>query len=75
MLTRVSFFKNLILASGTSNGQNTTRVLPGLVAQSVGSPNVYPGVSSLIPAQPHTFVEIDNEIISTVILCLPLVVS
>ena len=27
-----------------------------------------PGVASLIPAQSHTFVEIDHEIISTVIL-------
>ena len=27
-----------------------------------------PGVSSSIPAQDHTFVEIDHEIISTVIL-------
>ena len=27
-----------------------------------------PGVPSLIPARPHTFVEIDHEIISTVIL-------
>ena len=29
---------------------------------------VYPGVTSLIPARSHTFVEIDHEIISTVIL-------
>ena len=28
----------------------------------------YPGVASLIPAQSHTFVEIDQEIISTAIL-------
>ena len=27
-----------------------------------------PGVASMIPAQSHTFVEIDHEIISTVIL-------
>ena len=27
-----------------------------------------PGVASSIPARPHTFVEIDHEIISTVIL-------
>ena len=27
-----------------------------------------PGVASLIPAQSHTFLEIDHEIISTVIL-------
>ena len=28
-----------------------------------------PGVASSIPARSHTFVEIDHEIISTVILC------
>ena len=32
-----------------------------------------PGVVSLIPAQSHTFVEIDNDIFSTVILLLPLI--
>ena len=32
-----------------------------------------PGVSSLIPAQSHTFLEIDHEIISKVILLLPLI--
>ena len=30
-----------------------------------------PGVASLIPARSHTFVEIDHEIISTVILPSP----
>ena len=30
-----------------------------------------PGVASLIPARSHTFVEIDYEIISTVILLPP----
>ena len=34
-----------------------------------------PGVASSIPAQYHTFVEIDHEIISTVILLLPLIYS
>ena len=32
-----------------------------------------PGVTRLIPAQSHTFVEIDHEIISTAILLLPLI--
>ena len=47
---------------------------PGHVAQSVtclatdASLAADPGVASLIPAQSHTFVEIDHEIISTVIL-------
>ena len=31
----------------------------------------YPGGSSLIQAQPHTFVEIDHAIFSTAILLLP----
>ena len=43
------------------------------VAQSVASVTVDPGVASLIPAWSHTFVEIDHEIISTVILLLPLI--
>ena len=48
--------------------------MPGLVAQSVTCPTTDacltadPGVASSIPAQSHTFVEIDHEILSTVIL-------
>ena len=34
-----------------------------------------PGVASSIPARSHTFVEIDHEIISTVIFFLPLIYS
>ena len=47
---------------------------PGRVAQSVtclatdACLFADPGVASLIPARSHTFVEIDHEIISTVIL-------
>ena len=41
--------------------------LPGRVARDA-SLTAYPGVVSSIPAQSHTFVEIDREIISTVIL-------
>ena len=54
--------------------------LPGRVEQSVtclatdGSLTADPGVVSLIPAQSHTFVEIDYEIICTVIF-LPSVES
>ena len=33
------------------------------------------GVASSIPVRPHTFVEIDHEMISTVILLLPLIHS
>ena len=47
---------------------------PGRVAQSVSCPatdaclTADPGVASSIPARSHSFVEIDHEIISTVIL-------
>ena len=49
-------------------------ILPGLVAQSVtclatdACLTADPGVASLIPVWSHSFVEIDHEIISTVIL-------
>ena len=49
-------------------------ILPGRVAQSVtclatdACLTTDPGVASLILARSHTFVEIDHEIISTVIL-------
>ena len=53
-----------------------TDLLPGRVAQSVtclatdhdACLTADPGVASSIPARSHTFVEIDHEIISTVIL-------
>ena len=50
------------------------KILPGRVAQSVtclatdACLTADPGVASSIPAWSHTFVEIDHEIISTVIL-------
>ena len=49
---------------------------PGRVAQLVtclatdGSLTAYPGVTGSIPARSHTFVEIDHEIISMIILLL-----
>ena len=49
-------------------------ISPGRIAQSVtcletdASLTADPGVASLIPARSHTLVEIDHEIISTVIL-------
>ena len=58
----------------------TPKTIPGRVAQSVTclatdvSVTADPGVASSIPARSHTFVEIDHEIISTVIL-LPSVES
>ena len=53
---------------------NLDQEVPGRVAQSVtclatdASLAADSGVASSIPAQSHTFVEIDHEIISTVIL-------
>ena len=37
---------------------------PGRIAQSVTCLTADPGVASSIPARPHTFVEIDHEIMS-----------
>ena len=57
-----------------SNKPAQLQRLPGRVAQSVtclatdACLTADPGVASLIPARSHTFVEIDQEIISTVIL-------
>ena len=54
---------------------------PGRVAQSVtclatdACLIADPGVASLIQVRSHTFVEIDHEMISTVILLLPLIHS
>ena len=45
-------------------------IWPGRVAQSVTCLTADPGVTSLIPVRSHTFVEIDHEIISMVILLL-----
>ena len=41
---------------------------PGHIAQSVTNLTAYPEVASLIPARSPTFMENDDEIISTVIL-------
>ena len=46
---------------------------PHEVVLSVVMPTADPGVVSLIPTQSHTFIEIDHEIISTVILLLLLI--
>ena len=54
--------------------KNKKLFIPGRVAQSVtclvtdAKLTADPGVASSIPARSHTFVEIDHEIISTVIL-------
>ena len=55
-------------------GPSFNQLKPGRVAQSVtclatdACLTADPGVASSIPARSHTFVEIDHEIISTVIL-------
>ena len=45
----------------------------GFAARLIASLTADPGVASLIPARSHTFVEIDHEIISTLILLLTLI--
>ena len=63
-----------ILHEGTNIRVSTISVPPGRVWQSVtclatdACLTADPGVASSIPARSHTFVEIDHEIISTVIL-------
>ena len=53
--------------------QNKSPKIPCLVGQSVASLTADPGVASSLLARSHTFVEIDHEIISTIILLLLLV--
>ena len=63
---------NCLLADNSH--EISSLISPGCVVQSVTclatdvSLTADPGVASLIPARSHTFVEIDHEIISTVIL-------
>ena len=75
--TKSSHWILLMLRQNTSlspNYCNTSSQRPGRVAQSVtclatdACLTADPGVASSIPARYHTFVEIDHEIISTVIL-------
>ena len=47
--------------------------MPSPIALLVASLTADPGVVSLIPARSHALVEVDHEIISTVILLLPLI--
>ena len=80
--SKVSYTQTLIVSKKFDNfAKITLRVtetgpwrIPGRVAQSVtclstdACLTADPGVASSIPARYHTFVEIDHEIISTVIL-------
>ena len=68
-------FFSLVCYSNICNRLSETNAPePGCVAQSVtclatdACLTAYPGVASSIPVRSHTFVEIDQEIISTVIL-------
>ena len=60
--------------SNIQGGSLNVHKVPGRLAQSAtclatdASLTADPGVASSIPARSHTFVEIDHEIISTVIL-------
>ena len=64
----------MIIASQLINGPHHKKTIPGRVAQSVtclatdACLTADPGVVSSIPARSHTFVEIDHEMISMVIL-------
>ena len=53
---------------GVIGGLGIYANIPGRVAQSVMCLTADPGVTCLIPARSQTFMEIDREIISTVIL-------
>ena len=71
-----------VCSKGRSTGEDSSIIIcyklfcpiPGRIAQSVkclatdACLTADPGVASSIPARSHTFVEIDHEIISTVIL-------
>ena len=52
-----------------------TTTMGSLKKQLVANPTADPGAANLIPAQSHTFVEIDHEIIFTVILLLILLIQ
>ena len=74
-LNCTSFWKLNAMQYGKINvSRHLSFVIPGRVAQPVtclatdASPTADPGVASSIPAWSHTFVEIDHELISTVIL-------
>ena len=70
---KINYYISFIFSKGGGRGQHHFRA-PGRVAQSVtclatdACLTADPGVASSIPARYHTFVEIDHEIISTVIL-------
>ena len=74
MCVFVRFFSSFFLHSSHIHFITILYKTPGRVAQSVtclatdACLTADPGVASSIPVRSHTFVEIDHEIISTVIL-------
>ena len=72
--TNQAFFQFALLVSLYRSNKTHKMMKPGRVAQSVtclatdAKLTADPGVASSIPARSHTFVEIEHEIISTVIL-------
>ena len=70
----VSYPSVLTYVLGARKNRFIEIVLPGRIGQSVtclakdASLTADPGVASSIPARSHTFVKIDHEIITTVIL-------
>ena len=59
--------------ASTKFRENKTLTTLGPVALSVKSLTADPGIASLIPTHSYTSMETDHEIISVVILILPLV--
>ena len=74
MATQLNFNRQMLPRYHLTPMACHTVGLPSRVAQSVtclatdACLTAYPGVASLIPVRSHTFVEIDHEMISTVIL-------
>ena len=73
MVTIENLFKFLILHIAANCFTHSTRQLGIIISQitrlaTEACLTAFPGVTSSIPARSHTFVEIDHEIISTVIL-------
>ena len=74
LLSTHSFWHQILINLRSPQSVVPTTNMPGRVVQSVtclatdACLTADPGVASSIPARYHTFVEIDHEIISTVIL-------
>ena len=61
------------MGKNLADGLNPTKSCPGPVEQSVIWLTAGPGIASLTPARSHSSQEIGREIISTVILLIPLI--